>query len=151
MNSSGSVAISNGQLVLASLLILVNVLLSVVLQLGLARSLILASARTIVQLLLVGHLPVAVQQDNALLILGVSLVMAAIAGVTSVQRSRRRFPGIYWNSVLSVLASRLIARVGLDRHHPTCPLVRRAIPDPSAGHGAGQHVERRFPRARPPD
>ena len=106
MNSSGSVAISNGQLVLASLLILVNVLLSVVLQLGLARSLILASARTIVQLLLVGHLlQWLFRQDNALLILGVSLVMAAIAGVTSVQRSRRRFPGIYWNSVLSVLAS----------------------------------------------
>ena len=107
MSASGSVAISNGQLALASLLILINVLLSVVLQLGLTRSLLWASARTVVQLLLVGHLlQWLFQQDNASLILAVSLVMAAIAGVSSVQRSRRRFSGIYLNSVLSVLAAR---------------------------------------------
>ena len=123
MSASGSVAISNGQLALASLLILINVLLSVVLQLGLTRSLLLASARTIVQLLLVGHLlQWLFQQDNAVLILAVSLVMAAIAGVSSVQRSRRRFSGIYLNSVLSVLAASALitglALTGIIRPDP---------------------------------
>ena len=106
MNSSGAVAISNGQLLMAALLIAVNVVLSALLQLGLARSLMVASARTVVQLLLIGHvLQWLFRQNNAALVIGLGLVMAAIAGMASVQRTRRRFPGIYLSSLVSVMAS----------------------------------------------
>ena len=106
MNSSGAVAISNGQLLMAALLIAVNVVLSALLQLGLARSLMVASARTVVQLLLIGQvLQWLFRQNNAALVIGLGLVMAAIAGMASVQRTRRRFPGIYLSSLVSVMAS----------------------------------------------
>ena len=82
MNSSGAVAISNGQLLMAALLIAVNVVLSSLLQLGLARSLLVASARTVVQLLLIGHvLQWLFRQNNAALVIALGLVMAAIAGM----------------------------------------------------------------------
>ncbi|MFQ4140150.1 ABC transporter permease [Nodosilinea sp. PGN35] len=100
------IAIGTGQLALAALLILVNVALSVALRLGLARSLLIASLRMVVQLLLIGFvLEWLFTQDNPLVIVGISLVMAAIAGMASVNRTQRRFAGIYWNSLLSVLVA----------------------------------------------
>jgi putative ABC transport system permease protein len=102
----GYISIGYGQLALAALLILVNVGLSIGLGLGLERSLAIASLRMVVQLLLVGFgLEWLFTQENPLIILAISLVMASIAGVAAVNRTRRRFPGIYWNSLLSVLVA----------------------------------------------
>jgi len=47
------------------------------------------------------------------------LVMTAIAGISAVNRTQRRFAGIYWHSLLSVLASSTLvtgfAMVGIQR------------------------------------
>ncbi|MGB3653789.1 MAG: ABC transporter permease, partial [Rivularia sp. (in: cyanobacteria)] len=49
------ISIGYGQLALATLFIIINVCLSLALRLGLTRSLVIASLRMIVQLLLVGY------------------------------------------------------------------------------------------------
>jgi len=105
-NQFGALTISDGRLALSALLILVNVALSAALRLGLARSLLVASVRMVVQLLLVGFvLEWLFRQDNAPLIVLLGAAMAMIAGVSAVQRTRRRFAGIYLNSLLSVMAA----------------------------------------------
>ncbi|PSN80300.1 iron export ABC transporter permease subunit FetB [filamentous cyanobacterium CCP4] len=120
---SDYIVIGYGQLALAALLILVNVALSAALQLGLGKSLLIAALRMVVQLLLIGFvLEWLFTQDKALIILAIALVMTAIAGVSAVNRTQRRFAGIYWHSLLSVLtASALVtgfAMVGIIRVQP---------------------------------
>ncbi|MBD2719667.1 iron export ABC transporter permease subunit FetB [Synechococcus sp. FACHB-909] len=122
-SSAGALTISDGRLALSGLLILVNVGLSAALRLGLGRSLLVASIRMVVQLLLVGFvLEWLFQQDQAPLILLVGAAMAMIAGVSAVQRTRHRFAGIYLNSLLSVMASSALvtglAVTGLIRPQP---------------------------------
>ncbi|MBD2113158.1 MULTISPECIES: ABC transporter permease [Cyanophyceae] len=117
------IAISYGQLALAALLIVVNVGLSAVLRLGLGQSLLIAALRMVVQLLLIGFvLEWLFTQDNALVILAIALVMTAIAGIAAVNRTQRRFVGVYWHSLLSVLASSSLvtgfAMVGIIRVQP---------------------------------
>jgi putative ABC transport system permease protein len=100
------IVISYGQLALAALLILVNLGLSISLRLGLEKSLAIASVRMVVQLLLIGFvLEWLFTQENPFLILGIGIFMASIAGVAAVNRTSRRFSGVYWNSLLSVLAA----------------------------------------------
>jgi putative ABC transport system permease protein len=100
------ISISYEQLTLAALLILINITLSWVLKLGLSRSLWLASLRMVVQLLLVGYvLQWIFTLRNPGVILAIALGMTAIAGTSAVNRSRRRFRNVYWNSFVSVLAS----------------------------------------------
>lgn len=100
------IQINNGQLALAAALILINVILSVVLQLGLERRLAIASVRMIVQLLLVGYvLEWVFTLRNPLWVLLVALAMTAMAGASAVDRTRRRFRRIYWNSFFSILTS----------------------------------------------
>ena len=103
---NGYITIGYGQLALSALLMLVNVGLSVGLKLGLEQSLAIASLRMVVQLLLIGFvLEWLFTQENPFLILAISLIMASIAGIAAVNRTSRRFPGIYWNSLLSVLVA----------------------------------------------
>jgi putative ABC transport system permease protein len=123
MSSPGALPISDGRLALSALLILVNVAISALLLLGLGRSLLLAASRMVVQLLLVGSvLEWLFRQDDPATILLVGLGMASIAGVSAVQRTRQRFAGIYWNSLVSVLASSALvtglALGGIIRPHP---------------------------------
>ena len=100
------IPINNGQLALAASLILVNMGLSFALQLGLAKSLGIAAMRMVVQLLLVGYvLSWVFALENPWVVFFVALMMSAIAGHASVNRTRRRFPAIYWHSLLSILAS----------------------------------------------
>jgi putative ABC transport system permease protein len=122
-SSAGALTISDGRLALSALLILVNVGLSAALRLGLGRSLLVASLRMVVQLLLVGFvLEWLFHQDQAPLIVLVGAAMAMIAGVSAVQRTRQRFAGIYLNSLLSVMASSALvtglAVTGLIRPEP---------------------------------
>ncbi len=122
-SSAGALSISDGRLALSALLILVNVGLSAALRLGLSRSLLLASVRMVVQLLLVGFvLEWLFRQDQAPLIVLVGAAMAMIAGVSAVQRTRQRFAGIYLNSLVSVMASSALvtglAVSGLIRPQP---------------------------------
>ena len=97
------------QLALASALILVNIGFSIVLQLGLTRSLLVASTRMVIQLFLVGYiLEWLLSQRNPFLIVGMGLIMASIAGFSAVDRTKRYFMGLYWNSLISILTSAAI-------------------------------------------
>ncbi|RAQ45730.1 iron export ABC transporter permease subunit FetB [Arthrospira sp. O9.13F] len=107
--SDDYLSLSYGQLGASVLLIIINVALSVQLRLGLERSLAIASLRCVVQLLLVGYiLEWLFALDNPWVVLAIALLMAAIAGISAVNRTSRRFAGIYWRSLLSVLVSALL-------------------------------------------
>ncbi|QEY31270.1 iron export ABC transporter permease subunit FetB [Synechococcus sp. RSCCF101] len=103
---SGAIPIGPLQLVGAASLILVNVGLSALLQLGLARGLVTASLRMVVQLLLTGTaLGWVFRQDSPGVILLLALLMGSVAGHSAVSRTRQRFPGIHLSSMVSVLTS----------------------------------------------
>lgn len=100
------IPISYGQLALASALILINIVLSFILRLGLEQRLGVASLRMVVQLLLVGYvLEWVFQLQNPVWVLLVALAMTVMAGTSAVNRTRRRFGRIYWNSFVSILAA----------------------------------------------
>lgn len=91
-------------LALAATLLAVSLGLSLALRLGLSKSLLVASLRMIVQLWLIGFvLEWVFATEQPLVILAMALVMAAVAGVAAVNRTRRRFTGIYWDSLLTIL------------------------------------------------
>lgn len=102
----GYLEIGAWQLALAGLLIVVNLALSAWLRLGLTKSLLIASIRMTVQLLLVGLvLGYVFALRRPLPVIGIGLVMTCLAGVASVNRTQRRFAGVYVNNVLSVFAA----------------------------------------------
>ncbi|MGY6529233.1 MAG: ABC transporter permease [Cyanobacterium sp.] len=90
----------------AVLLILINIILSFALKLGLEKSLLTASVRMVIQLLLIGYvLEWLFNLSNPWVVMAIALLMAGIAGVSAVNRTSRRFPSIYWRSLISVLVS----------------------------------------------
>jgi putative ABC transport system permease protein len=102
----GAVALSPWQLALAACLVLIAGSISLALRLGLEKRLALASARTVVQLLIIGFiLRWVFGLQHILPILGVILVMTVIAGRAAVQRSSRTFPGAMWRSVGTLIVS----------------------------------------------
>jgi len=93
-------------LALASLLILVNAGISLALRLGMGRTLLIASVRTVVQLLLIGLiLKWVFGLDQWYQVAGVMLVMTLIAGLTAVRRAERPYPGIWLDTMLTILIS----------------------------------------------
>lgn len=120
---SAYLQIGYGELALGAVLLLVNLGLSVVLRLGLTRDLVVASARMVVQLLLVGLvLDWVFAARSPWVILGIALLMAGLAGVVAVNRTERRFAGVYWDSVVTILASSFLvtgfALLGVIRADP---------------------------------
>ncbi|TAN11333.1 MAG: iron export ABC transporter permease subunit FetB [Burkholderiaceae bacterium] len=123
MNAPAYIQLGPLQLALAAALIVINLGISVWLRLGLARNLLVASARMVVQLLLVGFILDAIfALRTPWPVLGIGLVMAALAGWTAVRRTRRRFRGIFWDSLLSILGASFvvtgIALVGVIHVRP---------------------------------
>jgi putative ABC transport system permease protein len=117
------IPISLEQVALAALLMLVDIVLSLWLRLGLERRLIVASVRMTAQLLLVGFILTWIFRLSAPgPILLVGSVMASIAGITAVQRTSRRFPGIFWDSLVSVFGAAFVvtgvALAGIIRVRP---------------------------------
>jgi putative ABC transport system permease protein len=91
---------------LAAALIIVNGVISIALGLRLERSLLLASVRTIVQLLLVGLVLESVFAVREwYIVLALLLVMTIIAGVAAVGRMDRRYRGVYVDSIIAVWSS----------------------------------------------
>ncbi len=87
-------------------LILFNGAISLALRLGLERRLLIAAVRTITQLLLVGLLLRWIfTQERLGAIIVVMLIMSIIAGVSAVNRTQRRYPGIWWTSLSAVMGS----------------------------------------------
>lgn len=121
--SPSYIVIGYPQLALAAVLILVNIGLSFALRLGLARSLTVATLRMVAQLLLVGFILEFIFALNAPLpVLGIGVMMGSLAGIAAVNRTERRFPGVYWDSLLSVFASAAVvtgfATLGVLRVEP---------------------------------
>ena len=106
MSSAGYIELTSLQVAAAALLILVNGAISLALKLGLERRLLVAAARTVVQLLLVGLvLQWVFSVSTWYLVLALMLVMALVAGVAAVRRTDRRYPGIWANAIVSVWVS----------------------------------------------
>ena len=104
--SAGYLELSYLQVGGAALLILVNGGISLALRLDLEKRLLLAAVRTVVQLLLIGLvLQWVFAVSRWYVVVALMLAMALIAGVAAVRRTGRRYPGIWWNAVLSVWAS----------------------------------------------
>jgi putative ABC transport system permease protein len=103
------------QVGLAALLILINGALSVLLNLGLGRRLLLAAVCTVVQLLLVGLvLEWVFRLDRWYVVLALMLVMTLIAGFAATHRTHVRYPGIWIRGIASVWAgSWLVAALAL--------------------------------------
>ncbi len=104
---SGSyLELSGLQVALATLLILANGAVSLLLKLELEKKLLLAAVRLVVQLLLVGYvLEWVFGLRRWYLVVALMAVMATVAGVAAVRRVGRRFPGIWLNSLLSIWVS----------------------------------------------
>lgn len=103
------------QVALAALLILVNGVISIALRLGLERSLIVASLRTVVQLLLIGFvLQWIFQVELWTTVLALLIIMTIVAGVTAAGRSQRRYRAIWFDTIVSIWASSwLVTAFGL--------------------------------------
>jgi putative ABC transport system permease protein len=120
--------LSYWQVGLAALLIVVSGAISIALRLGLERSLAIGSVRMITQLLLVGLvLQWVFQAQRWYVVVGVAAVMTVIAGITAVQRNRRRYAGMLFDTVISVWASSwivtayvlfVVMRGGESWYHP---------------------------------
>lgn len=106
MTPGGYIALSHAEVALATLLVLINGALSFALRLGLGRRLLVASARSAVQLLLVGSvLQWVFAQRRWYVVVALLVPMTLIAGVAAVRRTDRRFPGVWLISIASVWAS----------------------------------------------
>jgi putative ABC transport system permease protein len=101
------IELSYWQLAIAASLILISGVISLLLQLGLERRLLVAAVRTVVQLLLIGLVLDWIFAPGRpwFIILGMMLVMTLIAGFAAVGRTSRRYRGIWLDSVISMWAS----------------------------------------------
>jgi len=91
---------------LAAMLVFINGIISVSLKLNLEKQLLLASVRSIVQLLLIGLILEWIFELSWWPIICLLMfTMTLIASTTAVQRSQRRFPGIWLNSIVAVFVS----------------------------------------------
>jgi putative ABC transport system permease protein len=90
----------------AAALIVVCGLISIVLRLGMGRSLFFAAVRTVVQLLLIGFvLRWVFSVDRWYFVLAVMTLMTIIAGIAAVRRTSRRYPGMWTDSLVTIWAS----------------------------------------------
>jgi putative ABC transport system permease protein len=100
------IELSYCQVGLAALLIVINAAISVALRLGLARSLLIASLRTVGQLFLIGIILESVFALNEWRsVMTLMVAMTLIAGASAVGRTGRRYRGVWFNSIVSVWAS----------------------------------------------
>jgi putative ABC transport system permease protein len=98
--------LSYWQVAVGALLILVNAGISLVLRLDLERRLMIASLRTIVQLLAVGFLLQWIfQQKHWVLTVLWMLMMSGIAGISAVGRVDRRYTRMTLDSITAVMLS----------------------------------------------
>lgn len=122
MNTS-YIPISNWQLVLAALLILINLILSILLQLRLEKQLAIAATRMTVQLLLIGYiLKWIFALQSPWLVLTVTFGMTLLAGQSAISRTKRCYQGMFWNSLVSIFTSSAlmigVTVVGIIRVEP---------------------------------
>ncbi len=96
-------------LALASLLILLNAGVAIALRLGLGRRIVIAVARGVIQLLLLGLVLTWVfRQEGPWAVVAMMAFMIALAGFEAVRRTTHRVPGIYAMSMGVMLVSSLV-------------------------------------------
>lgn len=94
------------QVGLAAMLILINAGISISMRLGLERTLLVASVRTVVQLSLIGWvLQWVFGVDRWYIVLVLMVIMTLVAGVTATQRTPRRYAGMMIDTILSMWCS----------------------------------------------
>lgn len=94
--AAGAVPLDWLDLLIATVLVVIAGVVSLVVRADLERRLAVASVRTVVQLLLVGYvLSWVFRIDNVLVLFGVIAVMIGAAGRAAVARSSRSFPGAH--------------------------------------------------------
>jgi putative ABC transport system permease protein len=108
------------QLVLAASLILISGSASLLLRLGLERRLLIASVRTVAQLLTIGFVLTWIfEVQHWYVILAVMLFMTLVAGVAAVRRCQHRYKGIQLDGIISMWSSSwlilAVALVGIVR------------------------------------
>lgn len=104
MPENGPVDLSALELALAALLLLANGAVSIWLGLGLGRKLVIAGARTVVQLMLLGYVLVYVfETSSAWLVGSICALMVVLAAHESVKRAGRRYRGIRTHAFVSLL------------------------------------------------
>jgi putative ABC transport system permease protein len=100
------IALSNLHLLMSSWLLLLILAAVRLFRLGLEREYLIASARTVVQLLLLGTaLGFIFDHASAPLVLAVIAMFVTVSAVTAVGRTDRRVPGLLWNAAASLTAS----------------------------------------------
>lgn len=102
---SGPLPLSLGDLALAAALILVNGGLSLWLKLGLERRLMVATVRSVVQLLLLGLVLMPIfEAHNLWFVLALCAVMLVLASRAAVARTSYRYRGVLTSSFVAVVA-----------------------------------------------
>ncbi|MDB5650224.1 MAG: iron export transporter permease subunit FetB [Hyphomicrobiales bacterium] len=123
-------------LALAGALVVLNAALSLLLDLGVARSLLIAGVRSVVQLLLVGLvLKTVFALNSPLLIAAVVLAMIGMASYEIVSRQDRRFTGLWGAGIgagTTMLATLFVTAVALATLAPS-PWYAPQIVIPLAG------------------
>ncbi len=109
MAETGLISLGATDLLIAAALVAVAGAVSLLLGLRLERRLGLAALRTVVQLLLIGHvLRWVFALDEAWAVLGIMIVMIGAAGRAAIQRPSRTFTGIFAESFLTLLLTGLV-------------------------------------------
>ena len=113
---NGVIALSNQDLLVATTLVLVAGVISLVLQLRLERQLALATVRTVVQLFLVGYvLRYVFQLENVWAVSAVVFVMLVAASRASVARCSRTYSGALSSAFLTLVLAGLLTAFSVTR------------------------------------
>jgi UDP-glucose/iron transport system permease protein len=114
--SADLIQLSHVDLAVAAALVLVAGCVSIILRLGLERRLAVASARTIVQLMLIGYVLKWVFQANTFLVIApVMVVMIVAASRAAIQRPSRTFRGSAWRAFVTLVLSGLLTTFMVTR------------------------------------
>jgi putative ABC transport system permease protein len=106
--TQGAHLLEAGDVAVAALLVIVAGVVSLVMRLDLHRRLLLASIRTVVQLVLIGHiLRWLFEIDNIWVLSVVLVVMMVNAGIAAVGRSDRTFPGVTYGAIFALVITGL--------------------------------------------
>ncbi len=106
------IALQWWQVAVAAALILINGLISIALQLGLEKRLLVAATRMTIQLILIGYvLNWIFAIDSPLAVAGLGLLMTVIAGRAAASRTQAKFPGKQTAAIVSVAGSGFLVTI----------------------------------------
>lgn len=109
---SGAIVLDTVDLLVGTSLVVAAGVLSIVLQLGIAKRLGIAALRTVVQLLLVGYvLRQVFELSEWWAVIGVALVMIGLAAREAVRRPERTYRGVGLRAFLTLVLAGLVTTV----------------------------------------